>query len=206
MSEMELIEAVKAGNVASAKELVASGADVNQQDKHGWTPLNWAAGKGNLEMVSLLLEHGADIFKVGRDQRTPSMIALASGHAEVVKLLRQAETKVEGDKPSRPERKYCLACHLKELRQFPAWTENTLEWGTVSSSSPSGNGTGGAQSLADDKIVYLHEDFTVTTSIWPEENVLFNQVSDEWKNFCTNELKFRVPDDLELIVPAGSNA
>ena len=71
MSQMELIEAVKSGNTESVKELIESGADVNKQDKQGWTPLNWAAGAGNLEMVELLLENGADPLAVGRDLRTP---------------------------------------------------------------------------------------------------------------------------------------
>ena len=118
MSEQQLIEAVKAENIASVKELIESGIDVNQVDEQGWTPLNWAAGRGNLDIARLLVEHGADIFKVGRDLRTPYMIALAAGRVEVVKFLREAEERVEGDKPARPERKYCKAYHLEDLRQL----------------------------------------------------------------------------------------
>src|SRR5215216_5821316 len=128
MSELQLIEAVKAENVASAKQLIDSGADVNQQDDQGWTPLNWAAGKGNLEMVNLLVENGADVFKVGRDQRTPYMIALAAGRVEVVKFLRQAEENSPGERPFMPERKYCKAYYLKDFRQFPNWTESRTNW------------------------------------------------------------------------------
>ena len=80
MSQMELVEAIKSGNAASVKELIEGGAPLDQQDKQGWLPLNWAAGSGQLEMVELLLQHGADPLAVGRDLRTPQMIALAAGH------------------------------------------------------------------------------------------------------------------------------
>ena len=32
-----------------------------------------------------------------------------------------------------------------------------------------------------------------------DENVIFNEVTPQWKEFCTGELEFRVPDDLDLI-------
>jgi len=35
----ELIEAVWFGDLEKVKELLASGADINVQDHHGWTPL-----------------------------------------------------------------------------------------------------------------------------------------------------------------------
>jgi len=91
MSDLQLIEAVKANNLAAVERLIQSGADLNQQDEHGWTPLNWAAGKGDIETIRLLIEKGADVFKVGVDQRTPYLIALAFGHAEAVELLCEVE-------------------------------------------------------------------------------------------------------------------
>jgi len=95
MDNLQLIEAVKANNLASVKEFIESGADLNQQDEQGWTPLSWAAGKGNPEIVGLLIERGADPLKVGRDRRTPYKIALAAGNAEVAMLLRNAEVKTQ---------------------------------------------------------------------------------------------------------------
>lgn len=199
MSEMELTEAAKAGNASAVRELLESGADVNQQDKNGWTALNWAAGGKHLETVKLLLEHGADVFKVGTDLRTPRMIALAVGHAEVVKLLREAEDQREGDKPERPERSYARAYHLSELRQFPGWDE-----GNTGRQGPGGNGSNAAAGNGDsaapaDEIVLLYQDYTVSRSISPDRDVIFDRVTPEWKDFCDTALKFQVPDDLDLI-------
>ena len=125
MSQTELIEAIKSGNNEAVRELIESGVDVRQQDKQGWTPLNWAAGSGHLETVELLLQHGADPLAVGRDLRTPQMIALAAGHAEVVKRLRQAEAEVEGD-AEQSDRKYCTAYHVGELRRYSEWAAGML--------------------------------------------------------------------------------
>lgn len=185
MSQMEFIEAIKSGNRASVAEMIEVGAELNQQDKQGWTPLNWAAGSGQLEIVELLLERGSDPLAVGRDLRTPQMIALAAGHAEVVKRLREAEAKAGASQS--PDRKYCTAYHVSDLSRYAGWTSE-------------------AQDIKDDDVVFLHQDYTVTKSIWAGEDVVFNNVTDQWKEFCNNELRFVVPDALDLIAKPAQAA
>jgi len=196
MNELELVEAVKSGSIEAVKELIESGAEVNHQDKQGWTPLNWAAGKGNLQLIELLLQHGADPLAVGRDLRTPQLIALAAGHAEAVKLLRQAEAKANGGQAEQQEREYCAAYRLEDIRRYFEQNENSAEQ------------AGEHQNLAADDIVFLHHDYKVTKSMWPNEDVIFADESQQWKDFCTNELQFAVPDSLDLIpkpAEAGQN-
>jgi len=203
MSDLQLIEAVKANNLAAVERLIQSGADLNQQDEHGWTPLNWAAGKGDIETIRLLIEKGADVFKVGADQRTPYLIALAAGHAEAVELLREAEEKTVDSRSSRTEKKYCKAYYLSALRGFPDWTESKINWKEKTDQSGAEENRG----FSEDDIIFIHQDFTVTQSIWHNENVIFDQVTPEWKEFCSGALKFKAPDDLDLIVStASSNA
>jgi len=187
MSQMEFIEAIRSGNRSSVEEMIKAGVDLTQQDKQGWTPLNWAAGSGHLEIVELLLENGADPLAVGRDLRTPQMIALAAGHAEVVKRLRRVEAGANGGAPDTSDRKYCTAYHLGDLRKFSAWSSD-------------------AQDLSDDDVVFLHQDYTVTKSIWTGEDVVFDKVTDDWKEFCNNELRFAVPDNLDLIAKPAEAA
>lgn len=205
MSDLKLIDAVKAGDLHEAKKLIKADADVNQQDEQGWTPLNFASGKGNLPLVKLLVENGADIFKTGRDRRTPYAIALAAGRVSVVKYLREMEDKYLGEKPPRPERKYCKAYHLGSLRKYPEWSESRINW----KKRDNGHSDGSHETnepFPDDKVVFIHQDFTVTESVWHSENVIFNQVNSAWQGFCANTMKFKVPDDLELIVPNEADA
>jgi len=38
--------------------------------------------------------------------------------------------------------------------------------------------------LTDGDYVYLHTDFTVTDGIFIDENIIFNDVTPEWIEFC----------------------
>lgn len=201
MSDLKLIDAVRAGDYAEAEKLIKSRADVNEQDEQGWTALNFAAGRGDLALVKLLVESGADIFRVGRDRRTPYKIALAAGRVSVVKYLREQEDNYPGEKPPRPERKYCKAYYLKDLRRFTSWSEARINWKKGGSDQ---NGDD-QDPFTEDKVVFIHQDFTVTESVWHDENVIFNQIDSGWQEFCANDLAFRVPDDLDLIVPNETN-
>lgn len=202
---MELVEAVKTENVEAVEKLLDSGADLNQPDKHGWKPLNWAAARGKLEIVQLLLQRGADVYATGIDQRTPAMIALAAGHAGVAGVLRQAESQSTGEKPAQPQRNYCKAFHLKQLRLFASWQEKKIEAARPANQAP---GAGQAQpvELTEDAIVYVHEDFAVTADIWRNEKVIFDQLTPEWKEFCSSTLGFKVPDDLDLIASSATKS
>jgi hypothetical protein len=188
MAKLQLIDAVQSDNLASLQQLIESGADVNEQDEQGWTPLSWAAGKGNSTMVNLLIANGADVWKFGRDQRTPYMIALAAGHVEVLDLLQQAEQKVDAKRSEKKELKYCRAVPLGKLRQFDGWTKDDTS-----------SLADGGRSLTNDDLLFLHHDYSVTESIWHNEKVIFAHVTTAWKEFCRNALDFRVPNEIELV-------
>jgi ankyrin repeat protein len=199
MSELRLIEAVKSDDLGAARELIESGANVNQQDEHGWTPLCWAAGKGSTSLLQLLIESGGDIYKVGKDQRTPYDIALGAGHVEAVKLLLQAAQK-SGRSLDDNGRRYCRAYPLSELRRFPQWSESKIN---LTNPEPQ-TATDGADARGLSDIVFLHQDFTVTLSMWQGENIIFNEVTADWQEFCVRELGFKVPGDLDLISRASA--
>lgn len=201
MSETRLIDAVKRGERSAVEEIISGGADVNEQDENGWTPLNWAAGRGDVEIARLLLDNGADVLKTGRDLRTPYLIALAAGQREVAQLLRDAEKAAQGDSTNLSERRYCCAYEISRLREFPRWPKDDSRVAAGNNGHPSSDSD--AESAEND-VVYVHQDFTVTRLIWHNEDVIFDEVTPEWKDFCVNSLNFRVPDDLDLIATATS--
>jgi hypothetical protein len=201
MNEGQLIEAVKTGNLSAVAALLASGSDVHQPDESGWAPLHWAAGKGDAAVVALLLQHGANVLQVGHDQRTPYMIALAAARIEAAQLLRDAEDKAGVDHGQRQQqRKYCKAYYVKELRQFAGWTESQIpRQAHAGQGAAEGRAAQGASNGDDDDIVFIHHDLTVTQSMWHNEDVIFDQITPAWEEFCTHVLHFKVPDDLDLV-------
>jgi hypothetical protein len=79
-----LESAVYSGNVENVRQLLDSGADVNQG---GGTLLRLAAEAGHAEIAKMLVEKGADVNAKTATGGTPLMVAAAFGHADVVKVL-----------------------------------------------------------------------------------------------------------------------
>ncbi|GHO82449.1 hypothetical protein [Dictyobacter formicarum] len=89
--------------------------------------------------------------------------------------------------------KYCKAYHVSAMRQFSDWAEKRAE---------------NEDELSDDSIVYLWDDFTVVRSpVIPDKGLVFDEVTDAWKDFCLTTLQFSIPEDLryadEQIQEAG---
>jgi len=92
----ELAKAVTARDVAKVRELLASGADVNEAGGNGKTPLYIASYKGYIDIVILLLEAGADANKVDTGYgETPLYAASGHGRADIVALLLNAGANVD---------------------------------------------------------------------------------------------------------------
>jgi uncharacterized protein len=195
MSELQLLDAVKAGELARVEELLNSGSDIHQQDEQGWIPLNWAAGRGDLEMVKLLLDRGADVFRTGQDQRTPYKISLAARHTDVARLLKENEQALNETSGESSPGNYAKGYLLGDLRKFSGWRDEQINWKEMVPAEENGN----SRQLSDGDVVFLHQDFTVTQLIWPGENMIFNQDTPEWRDFCSRQLQFKVPDDFDLI-------
>ena len=64
-----LIDAVKNGNVATVKTLLAQKVDVNAAEADGTTALHWAAHIGNTPVADLLLKAGANVKAATRAGR-----------------------------------------------------------------------------------------------------------------------------------------
>jgi len=77
--------------VDGLKEAIDAGADINAQDKDGWTALHLAARHGNSEAVRLLLDNGANpdlVTKPNEDGITALDLAAYYGHTKCADTLR----------------------------------------------------------------------------------------------------------------------
>lgn len=87
LTPFPLIDAVRQGDVQTARTLLKSGADVNQPEGDGATPLHWAAYRDSVELVRLLLGAGASAQAANDLGVTPLHLAAANGNVAALRLL-----------------------------------------------------------------------------------------------------------------------
>ena len=88
--DRELFAAAKAGNAAKVRQLlVASRANLEFRDAHGYTALSWAAINGHKDIALLLLEKGAKVDNRDNIGATPLYLAASNGHVALVRTLIQ---------------------------------------------------------------------------------------------------------------------
>ena len=87
----DLHMAARKGETAQVSTLLAGGADLNEQDGEGATPLFTASGWGRTEIVKMLLAAGADPLIAAKSPYgsggTAIHIASQRGHVEIVEAL-----------------------------------------------------------------------------------------------------------------------
>ena len=71
---------------------------------------------------------------------------------------------------------YCKAYPIERFREFQAWAANASE-------------------PADLTFLYLQENFSVTGDIFIDEQVVFDDVTPEWLEFCKDSLEFEIPSN-----------
>ena len=84
---LPFFEAAKAGDVASLRQHLDEGANVEGKDSTQFTALHWAASLGHAEIATLLLEHGAETDSLDGHGSTPLHLAAFLGHPGVAKIL-----------------------------------------------------------------------------------------------------------------------
>jgi len=88
--------------------------------------------------------------------------------------------------------KYCKAYPIGEFRAYDKWTEN-LQNLHADKRAVEGKGGETGGELSENDFLYLQENYEVTDGIFIDENVIFNNVTPEWINYCQTELKFEIP-------------
>jgi ankyrin repeat protein len=99
-----VIKAVKAGDLATVKKLIAARADVNARGGDGSTALLWAAHRSDVEMAKALIAAGAKPDLPNNYGVTPLLDASRTGDVSMMELLLKAgadakRTHTEGETP-----------------------------------------------------------------------------------------------------------
>jgi ankyrin repeat protein len=86
-------EAAVAGDVELVEMLIEKGADVDDRDVHGYTPLILAIQAGNTDIAKVLINNGADVnasaASDGGEDVTPLYLSIILGHGLTESLLRR---------------------------------------------------------------------------------------------------------------------
>ncbi len=102
-----LTKAVQADDVATARALLAQGADINRRSVTGLTPIMEAAALGYPDMVQMLLEYGADPYLRSPDGKTAADYAAENQRPAISDLLAAASQAPVGES-------FHASSHLKE--------------------------------------------------------------------------------------------
>ena len=95
--ELDLDDAVCRGELNEVIGLLKQGADIENKDCFGYTPIIAASRVGSLEIVKLLYENGANIYSRDNENKTAYDIALEAaievqpndwGHANIAEYLK----------------------------------------------------------------------------------------------------------------------
>ena len=93
--------------------------------------------------------------------------------------------------------RYCKAYPIAKLHEFGDWAkyyrkpENDRQVPEEVKEGESAN--------SDDDYLFLQENFTVTKGIFLDEDIVFDNVTSEWEDFCKNTLKFEIPADVSAM-------
>ena len=83
----QIEKAVYDNDLETFKALFEKGAELNLQNKYGWTPLHVAIRRDRRDMVAYLLDEGADINRLDGVGWTPLMEAVMDDMTELVGFL-----------------------------------------------------------------------------------------------------------------------
>ena len=89
------------GDIASARQALATGADPDYRDEKGRRPIDYAASGAHRDVVNLLAEKGSDVnARDGHFRYTPLMLAATNGHAGTVRLLVEKGARIDDQNES----------------------------------------------------------------------------------------------------------
>ena len=99
---------------------------------------------------------------------------------------------------------YCKAYLASSFRAFPSWTEKTDKLRKGKKVVDGKEVEFDRTLIEDGDILYLHDSYVVCDGIFNDENIVFDNVTEEWKNFCKQTLGFSIPEYKQKNTPEAA--
>jgi len=112
--------------IKEVNELIENGADVNQIEYHGFTPLNYACECNNFELAKFLIDKKADVNKVNKFGAGPLLNSCHHDNYNLAKLL------IDNGADVNPIKSFCitplrLACNHKNFNIVKLLIDNNAD-------------------------------------------------------------------------------
>ena len=82
-----ILHAIARGDAVDTRNHLLLGADVNEKNRQGWTPLHFAVVRGKTDCARVLVAHGAELDPRTGTLKTPLHLAADRGFLEIAQLL-----------------------------------------------------------------------------------------------------------------------
>jgi hypothetical protein len=88
------------------------------------------------------------------------------------------------------------------LRTFASWAEQVPPLQVTAEDEALDAAADGVTAAATEAVepleyYFLHDSYVVTASVFVDEQIAFDTVTDDWKRFCHERLEFAVPADAD---------
>ncbi|QDK39488.1 ankyrin repeat domain-containing protein [Bdellovibrio sp. NC01] len=90
-----LLQAARTGDLGTIAREILAGADVDQKNHRGYSPLMLAAYNDQYDAALLLIEAGADVNSADKGGNTVVMGAAFKGHTEIMQLLLRQGARID---------------------------------------------------------------------------------------------------------------
>jgi ankyrin repeat protein len=201
----QLLEAAVSGNLEQVQQAFDNGANINIQDRFGYTSLDWAICRENQEIAEFLIINSAYVNEIRFINGTTSLhLAIARGYSNIVKLLLKKNANINaqdnnGDTPLHNAITYGYTEIAKLLLDAGANLTIKNNWYDISATA-----LDFAKELNNKKIVKILEEYISLkqeAQLNPTKNILRKAIQGNYPNMIKSLLKRGIiadKEDLEL--------
>ena len=83
------------GDIECLKILLNNGADINAQNRHGYSPIHWASIRGNTKALNFLITEGADLQIKDSQGGSPLHWAVSGEQEKCIQILLEAGANID---------------------------------------------------------------------------------------------------------------